>query len=110
MFKKILYQNIFYVRKILCPKNLDPKTSWVKKYWVQKQLFGHRDSWYLLKRVPGTYLQNLVKIGSVSAEIFLMWTNVARTNIAWTNVAMTDGINSRWSHESTFEVLLKSGQ
>ena len=46
----------------------------------------HRDIWNLLKMVPGTFLQSLVKIVSVSAEIFLIWTNVARTNVAWTNV------------------------
>ena len=28
----------------------------------------------------------MVKIGSVTPEIFLIWTNVARTNVAWTNV------------------------
>ena len=38
-------------------------------------------------------------IGSVTAEIFLIWTNVARTNIAWTNVTVTVGICLRWSQE-----------
>ena len=52
----------------------------------------------------------LVKIGSVTAEIFLIWTNVARTNVPWTNVAMTVEIRSRWSQESTFKVKSKSGQ
>ena len=33
-----------------------------------------------------------VKIGSVRAEIFLIWANVARTNIAWTNITITVGI------------------
>ena len=28
----------------------------------------------------------MVKIGPVTAEIILIWTNVARTNVAWTNV------------------------
>ena len=28
----------------------------------------------------------MVKIGFVTAEIFLIWTNGARTNVAWTNV------------------------
>ena len=32
----------------------------------------------------------MVKIGSVTAEIFLIWTNVARTNVARTNVARTN--------------------
>ena len=30
-----------------------------------------------------------MKIRSVTAEIFLIWTNVARTNVAWTNVHLT---------------------
>ena len=34
-------------------------------------------------------------IGSVIAEIFLIWINVARTNVALTNVTVTVGICSR---------------
>ena len=45
--------------------------------------------------VPGTYLSSLVKMGSVRAEIFPIWTNVARTNVAWTNVAWT---NVKWTN------------
>ena len=50
-----------------------------------------------------------LKIGSVTAEIFLIWTNVARTNDAWTNdawtnVPLTVGICSRCSQELTFKV------
>ena len=41
--------------------------------------------------VPGTYLLNFFKIGSVTAVIFLMWTDVARTNFAWTNVNLILG-------------------
>ena len=29
------------------------------------------------------------KMGSVTAEVLLIWTNVARTNVAWTNVDLT---------------------
>ena len=41
--------------------------------------------------------KNLVKIGSVTAEIFIIWTNdtrtnVTRTNVAEINVTMTIGI------------------
>ena len=36
----------------------------------------------------------MVKIGPVTTEILLIWTNVARTNVAWTNVTMTAWI---WS-------------
>jgi len=32
-----------------------------------------------------------VKIRSVTAEIFLIWANVARTNVAWTNITATVG-------------------
>ena len=42
-----------------------------------------------LSPISGTYLYNLVKIGPVTAEILLIWTNVARTNVAWTNVHLT---------------------
>ena len=31
----------------------------------------------------------MVKIRPVTAEILLIWTNVARTNVAWTNVHLT---------------------
>ena len=36
---------------------------------------------------------------SVKAEIFLMWTNVARTNVTWANVPQTVGICSECSQE-----------
>ena len=50
-----------------------------------------------------------MKIGSVTAEIFLMWTNVARTNVARTNVTVTVGICPRGSQEPTFKVWSKFG-
>ena len=31
----------------------------------------------------------MIKIESVTAEILLIWTNVARTKVAWTNVIVT---------------------
>ena len=40
----------------------------------------------------GTYLYSFIKIGSVTAEIFLIWTNVTRTNVDWTNITETVGI------------------
>ena len=40
---------------------------------------------------------SLVKIGSVTAEIFLIWTNAARTNVACTIVTVTVGFCSRCS-------------
>ena len=50
----------------------------------------HLESWHLLKFVTGT-LPSLVKIGSIAAEIMLIWTNVARTYIAWTNFIIMVG-------------------
>ena len=50
------------------------------------------------------------QIGSVTAEIFLIWTNVARTNVSWIYVTMTAGIYQRWSKEPTFKVWSKSDQ
>ena len=70
----------------------------------------HHDGWHQLEMVPGTYILSLVKIRSGTAEIFLIWTNVARTNVAWTNVNMTVGIFSRCSQEPTFKVSSKSVQ
>ena len=46
-----------------------------------------------------------VKIRSVTAEIFLIWTNVARTNVALTYVAITVGVQ-----DSPRNLLLKFGQ
>ena len=41
---------------------------------------------------PGSYLKIFIKIRSLTAEIFLIRTNVAKTNVAWINVTMTVGI------------------
>ena len=60
--------------------------------------------------VPETYLWGLVRVESVTAEIFLTWTNVTGTNVAWTNVPVTVEICSRCSQELTFKVSSKSGQ
>ena len=39
--------------------------------------------------------KSLVKIGPVTTEIFLIGTNVARTNVAWTNVTVTVGYQNQ---------------
>ena len=51
----------------------------------------------------------MVKIGSVAAEIFLIWANVATKNVAWTNVTVTFGNCSRWSQEPTIKVWSQVG-
>ena len=37
-------------------------------------------------------ISGLKKIGSVTAEILVIWTNGAKTYVAWTNVPMKVGI------------------
>ena len=89
--KNLLTQNAFGQK----PKSRGWKKSDQKKNEVNKL------------KTPQNYL---VKIESVTAEILLIWTNVARANVACTNVAITVGISSRWSQESTFKVWSKLGQ
>ena len=52
----------------------------------------------------------MVKIGSVTAEIFLILTNVTWTNVAWTNVTATVEICSKYIPEHTFKVSSKFSQ
>ena len=75
-------------------------------------LTGQMSSWQLayIKEGPRNLPLNLVKIGSVSAEKFRLWTNVARTNNVWTNVAIAVEISSRLSQEPIFKIWSKSGQ
>ena len=40
----------------------------------------------------------------VTAEIFLIWTNVTRTNVVWTNVTVTVKICPRCFQEPIFKV------
>ena len=47
------------------------------------------------------------KIGSVTAEMFFIWANFARTNVSWTNVTMTVEIEGPGT---TFKVWSKLGQ
>ena len=52
----------------------------------------------------------MVKIGSITAEIFLIWAHVVMTSVAWTNVTMQVSVCDKWSEEPIFKVLSKSGQ
>ena len=99
----------FGIQKIWVQKNVGSKKCWVPtNFWFQKSL-GQS----LSKRIKALKIlapKNFVKIRSVTAETFLIWTNVARTNVASINVTMTIGICPRWSQEPTFKVWYKSGQ
>ena len=57
------------------------------------QIFGSKKVKALKKLGP----KNVFKISLVTAEMFLIWTNVA-----WTNVTVKVGICERWSQEPTF--------
>ena len=107
--------------KIKAPKNLGPKSliemgsvlAELLLIWANAariyMLPGKLSPWQLasVKDCPR------IKIDSVTAEIlliFLIWTNVGRTNVVWTNVTLTVGICSTCSQEPTFKVSSKSGQ
>ena len=115
--KKMLTQNSFGPKPFFEPKNflfqnnLGPENFGSKQFLGQKNLdqktLGSKKFRSTNSRPPKNYL---VKIGSVTAETFLIWTNVTRTNVAWTNVSVTVGIFSRWSQEPTYKVWSKSCQ
>ena len=56
------------------------------------------------RNLPLKFGQNYV------SKLFLILTNVVRTNVVWTNLTMTVGNFSRCSYVPTFKVSLKSGQ
>ena len=78
-------------------KNIRKKNVWSKKkcgckkeILVQK-IFRSKEVWSTKIRAPKKFgPKSLVKIESVvTAEILLLWTNVAMTYVAWTNVTVT---------------------
>jgi len=78
----------FFLKHFVEPnKNLlCPKISVSKKMPVHKN-FGPQ------KKAPNNMgPKSLVKIWSVKAEIFLIWTSVSRTDVDCTNVTLTGDI------------------
>ena len=109
---------LFFFQKVLWQNFAFWQTFWGQFYFLAKFLLGKIsfDNFYksdgdscvgICSRLSQ---EPTFKVWSKSGEIFLIWTNVARTNFARTNVAMTVGISSRLSQESTFKVWSKSGQ
>ena len=78
--KHFLGSNKITGQKVVGPK----KHLFLKNFWVKKS-FGSKDP----KKLDP---KSSVKIGLVTPEILLIWTNVARTYVAWTNLTMTVGI------------------
>ena len=69
-------------------KNVGSKKCWVPTNFLLQKSLGQS----LSKKIKALKIlapKNFVKIRSVTAETFLIWTNVARTNAAWINVTLT---------------------
>ena len=97
--KKIVGPENFRWKQFLGQKNLDPNENLdpkrfgsLRKFWSKKSK-AKKLQIQKIKRLkikaPKHYL---VRIGAVIAEIFLIWTNVTRTNDTWTNVTVIVGI------------------
>ena len=74
---------------------MGPKNFWVRKtFWLQTKLWIQKKFQKTSKKISPQKLSQkmFVKIGSVTAEILVIWTNVARTYVAWTNATMTTAI------------------
>ena len=102
---------MFRCDKILGPKKFEfhknkisgLKTLAIIKFWVWKK-FSFQKNLALKKFCPRTVWptkiitpkklgpKSLVKIGPVTVEILLIWTNVTRANVAWTYVSKAIGI------------------
>ena len=102
--KKILFPKSFKFKNFLGPIKIAGSKMFgheiilgLKKFWVRKK-FGSKEIWSKKILVHKNYDPKklgpkcLVKIGPVTAEILLIWTNVARAYVAWTKVTMTVGI------------------
>ena len=70
-----------------CNKKFGPKNDGSKKFWSNKILV-QRNFWSKKKDMVQKGLAPIIlgpkilnKIGSVAAEMFLIWTNVARMNV-----------------------------
>ena len=67
-------------------KKIVYKTNLVQKNFVPKKIV------YKIKAPKIFGQKSLVKMGSITAELLLRCTNVARTYFAWTNAIMTVGL------------------
>ena len=92
MSQKFWVQNKFVPKKLVSKQNFGTKNFLrSQKMWV-KQNFGKKLSIKKVKACKKLGPKRLVKIASVTDAIFLIWTNLARTNVALTNVTVTVGI------------------
>ena len=66
-----------------------------KKFWIERKFDPENVGFKRIKACKKMGQKSLVKIRSLTAEIFLIWTDVARTNVAWTYVTVNVGICER---------------
>merc|ERR1712105_38558 len=85
---KVVGGNKFFALKMLCPKKFGSKRIFNPKCFGSKKRRGKK---YRSKMIRA-HKNCFIKIKLVKAEIFMIWTNVARTNVTWTNVTVTAGI------------------
>ena len=88
----MLGQKKFWSKKIKTPTKLGH--IWVRNNWAIHDMKKSCQHKYCLYKCHGDIWNQ-----RWSQEIFLIWTNVARTNITWTNVTVTVKIGSRWSQD-----------
>ena len=72
---------------------MSPKKIWSKKLLCPKNLGETKILDQKIRALKKLGQISLVKIGSVTAEIFSIWTNVSKTNVDLTNVTVTVGIS-----------------
>ena len=103
---------------LVVPRKLHLKfhQNWVSNSWDIPDIDKcHKDkccddSCNLFYMFPGHFVQSLIQIGPVTAEILLILTNFPRTNNAWTNFVVTIVICCICSQDPSFKVWSKSGQ
>ena len=97
--RNFVWSKIFEFPKYLSLKRFGPKKCGLQKLRPPKigskklgqKVLGIKDS-LVQKMPPKIGSKKFGQNGSVTADIFLIWTNVARTYVALTNVTITAGI------------------
>ena len=74
---KILGRNKFFALKMLCPKTFGSKRILNPKCFGSKKSRGKK----YRSKIIRAHKNCFIKIKLVTAEIFMIWTNVARKNV-----------------------------
>ena len=87
--QKIFRPKSIQSKKICSKKKFESRKFWLQKFQVKRSGSRKFKSKFFLEP---SFNKSLVKIESVTAEIFLLWTNIAKTNVDWTNTTIMVGI------------------